>query len=127
MNALNYSFRKTMAGTFSSIFTKVKKRLTPFYKPFILTGTSGLPEEAAKRVMIVNAISLVSAVIAFVTGNLFYLFGELWKVQLPALTACLLFCSVILMNKERQYSLACIAVTLVHCASALYFLSLIHI
>jgi len=110
-----------MAGTFSSLFTRIRKKLTPLYMPFLRTGTSGLPEEAAKRVMIVNAISLISAVIAFVTGNLFYLFGELWKVQLPALTACLLFCSVILMNKERQYSLACISVTLVHCASALYF------
>ncbi|WP_298741228.1 hybrid sensor histidine kinase/response regulator [uncultured Chitinophaga sp.] len=110
-----------MTRAFSSLSARIKKRLTPLYMPVIRTGTSGLPEEAAKRVMTVNAISLISAVIAFVSGNLFYLYGELWKVQLPALTACLLFCGVILMNKERSYSLACIAVTLVHCASALYF------
>jgi signal transduction histidine kinase/CheY-like chemotaxis protein len=121
MNALNDTFRKTMTETFSSFFTKIKQRLTPLYLPVIRTGTSGLPEEAAKRVMVVNTISLISATIAFVSGNLFYFLGELWVVQLPALTACLFFFGVILMNKERQYSLACIAVTLVHCASALYF------
>jgi signal transduction histidine kinase len=110
-----------MTGTFSSLFTRIKQQLTPLYRPLILTGTSGLPEEVGKRVMIVNAISLISATLGFVTGNVFYIFGQHWEIQLPALIACLFFFGVILMNKERQYSLACMSVTLVHCACALYF------
>lgn len=121
MNALRYTFQKTMTGSVSSFFKKINLRLAPLYMPIIRTGTDGLSEEAGKRVMIVNAISLITALLAFLTGNLFYLFGGHWKVQLPALIESLFFFGIILMNKERQYRLACTAVILVHCISALYF------
>jgi signal transduction histidine kinase len=110
-----------MTGTVSSFFRKINQRLAPLYMPVIRTGIEGLSEEAGKRVMIVNTISLLTAILAFLIGNLFYLFGKHWQVQLPALIESLLFFSIILMNKEGQYRTACIAVILIHCISALYF------
>lgn len=121
MTTWNYLFRRKTTGTNASLLSKINQRLAPLYMPVIRTGTAGLAEEAAKRVKIVNAISLITAILAFTIGNIFYFFGEQWKVQLPALTESLLFFGIILLNQERRYNLACIGVILIHCVSALYF------
>ncbi len=105
----------------SAFALKVQRVLSPFYAPVVNAGTAGLSDEAAKRVVIVNSISLITALLAFVIGNLFYVYAGLWRIQVPAIIESALFATIIFLNKRRLYSIASIGVLLVHCICALYF------
>ena len=119
----NHFYNLPLKGStkLKALASPLARWLAPLYKPILLTGTTGLSEEAAKRVMIVNGICMVTAFLAFTIGNLFYIFGGLIKVEIPAMIEGLLFCAVILLNKKRLYGAASISVLVVHCACALYF------
>ncbi|KAA2239213.1 response regulator [Chitinophaga agrisoli] len=105
----------------SAFALKAQRALLPIYAPIINAGTAGLSDEAAKRVVIVNSISFITALLAFVIGNLFYVYTGLAQVQIPAIIESVLFCGIILLNRYRLYSIASVSVLVVHCACAVYF------
>lgn len=99
------------------------KRLLPLnmVRAIVHAGTEGLEESAAKKVRIINGLSLITAFLAFAVGHLFYFYTGLLEIYIPAMIEGALFSLIIVMNAFRRYNMASMSVLIVHCAGAFYF------
>lgn len=92
-----------------------------FIRSIVHAGTDRLEEGAAKKVRIINALSLITASLAFSIGHLFYFYTGLLEIYIPAMIEGLLFSLIVVMNACRLYNMASMSVLIVHCAGAFYF------
>lgn len=105
------------------ILRTYNKRLFPvsLIQSIVRTGTNGLEEGAAKKVRIINGLSLITSLLAISIGNLFYFYSGLMEIYVPAMIEGALFAFIIVLNGLRLYNLASMSVLIVHCAGAFYF------
>ncbi|MBO9153995.1 ATP-binding protein [Chitinophaga sp. GCM10012297] len=84
-------------------------------------GASGLEEDARKKVLLVNTLCCITAILAFAVGYVFYRATGLPRIYIPAAIEGALFTFIIALNGLRRYGAASVGLLLVHCAGALYF------
>ncbi|UYQ92143.1 hybrid sensor histidine kinase/response regulator [Chitinophaga horti] len=87
----------------------------------INAGTDTLPSERARKVRIVNALSMITAFLAAVIGTMFYFSNGLKEILTGAWAETFAFTLVIILNRFRFYNAASIGVLVIHCLGALYF------
>lgn len=87
----------------------------------IYAGTSGLEEDARKKVRLVNTLCFITAALAFIVGGLLYRATGLYGIFFPAIAEGMLFAGIIALNGMRLYNAAGAGLLLVHCAGVLYF------
>ena len=99
-------------------------RLLPlrFIRSIVHAGTDRLEEAAAKKVRIINALSLITAFLGVFLSDISFTFiTGLLEIYIPAMIEGLAFSLIVVMNACRLYSMASISVLIVHCAGAFYF------
>jgi signal transduction histidine kinase/CheY-like chemotaxis protein len=92
-----------------------------FLKKLLLAGTLGMPAEDQSRVIVVNALSLLTIFLALTMGMV--IFANSWDYGILA-ASCIeaaFFSGIILLNQRRKHILACIAFLLFHNLAVLYF------
>lgn len=78
-------------------------------------------EHESKKVRIINSLCLLTATLAFIIGNIFFLTTSRLAIELPAMLEGLSFTAIILLNKFRRYKAASVGILIVHCVFACYF------
>lgn len=87
----------------------------------IKMGTEGLAEDDRRRVSVLNALSLATAVLSTTVGCLFFLFSGAISVLIPAVLEGLYFSGIIYLNHRKKHLLAAIGFLLAHHVAVVYF------
>ncbi|HWW37845.1 hybrid sensor histidine kinase/response regulator [Pedobacter sp.] len=96
-------------------------KITDVIDRITLAGTIDLPRGAAKQIKVINSLCLITAILAFTIGNIFYYKTGLLAIEIPAMIEGTLFCSVIFLHRRKRHTEANLAFVIVHCISALCF------
>lgn len=86
------------------------------------TGTLNIQnKELLRRTILVNKISLITAIIVMIIGGTFYGMLKHPAIGIPVVIESLLFLSAIAINARKHYHFAAIAMFFTHCLFAFYY------
>ncbi|GEP95463.1 ATP-binding response regulator [Chitinophaga cymbidii] len=83
--------------------------------------TSAVKDDEARRIMVVNAFSFITALLCTLYGVMLSLISGQWIICYTAMAFVAGFFSVLLLNRKRWYSLAKLGLTLVFSTVMLYY------
>jgi signal transduction histidine kinase/CheY-like chemotaxis protein len=107
----------------TTVFNKVGCYLRKYYTPIVQAGTQGIDDfEVAKRIVLVNTLSLAIAAIMLVIAPIVCLF-LIWKVSIlmAFIIEFIINCSVILMNYYKKHLAASLTLYFNQCFAIIFF------
>lgn len=90
-------------------------------KKLLFTGTAGMPDEDKGRVIVVNALCLLTMSLAGVMGTALFFISRDYGILVSAWAEVFLFSGIIVLNHKRKYLLACIGFLFFHNMAVIYF------
>lgn len=84
-------------------------------------GTQGMLPEDKGRVVVVNALSLLTVFLASFIGTILFFASWDYGILIAAWAEALLFSGIILLNQKGHHLMACIAFLIFHNMAVLYF------
>lgn len=84
-------------------------------------GASGVSEAQKKVILIVNTISMITALLAISAGTFLFMLTGNASIGIAAYTEVGIFSSIIVMNHYKKYGVARIAIHIFQNATVLYF------
>jgi signal transduction histidine kinase/CheY-like chemotaxis protein len=102
-------------------FKQVVRNPAYWINAVIKMGTEGLEEDDRRRISVLNALSLATAVLATTVGCLFFLFSGAISVLIPSVIEGLYFSGIIYLNYRRSHLLAAVGFILAQHVAVVYF------
>jgi len=96
-------------------------KLYPPIAYLILLGTADQDERKQRRIRIINSLSLVTAVLAFIMGIVFFFLNRNLQILIPAILETCCFLGIIWLNKKRMPETAGIAMMVLQAVGFVYF------
>jgi len=105
----------------SAITKKVHSWLTDFLIASLFAGTDGMLPEDKGRIIVVNALCLLTVLLAALLGTLLFWVSHDFGVLVAAWTEAAVFLGVLWLNKKHRHLLAAFSFVLLHNIAVMYF------